>query len=168
MTIVDQFSELLKYMQAGIDIRRGKDDPAAQLLELRNRLQAACEQVLALREAVSALQREKAELEERLAKRADFEMQRRDFEMKELETRAVVYVKKESVKRPGEPVVRYCADCFEDGKQSPLRIHEEGFGRDTYKCRTCGSEAKVPHNRPTPRPVSLHRRSRRDSLRGLV
>ena len=161
MTIVDQFSGLLKYMQAGIDVARGKDDPAAQLLELRNRLQTASEQLLVLREAVSALQREKAEVEERLAECTHFEMERDQFEMVKLETGSLVYERQEPVKGGHDAPVHYCAQCFRNGKQSLLDMKDQHARHDRHECPRCGGVALIPHDRPTPRPVNLSGRRRR-------
>lgn len=124
MKLLDSVNGVAAHIQAAVDVARGKDHPAAQIIKLRECLQTASERVLTLREQVTALEREKAKLEERLAERERFEHERGEFVARKLETGSVVYVRKGSGQGEDDPVIHYCAHCFKRGEQEILQLEE--------------------------------------------
>ena len=163
MKLLDSVNGVAAHIQAAVDVARGKDHPAAQIVKLRECLQTASEQVLALREEVTALEGEKAKLEERLTQRGRFEHERGEFVVRKLETGSVVYVRKRSGQGEDDPVIHYCAHCFKRGEQEILQLEEQAFNRDEHKCRVCGSKAFIPNGRRA-EVRSVPRRSRWDGF----
>lgn len=108
LKLLDSVNGVAAHIQAAVDVARGKDHPTAQIVKLRECLQTASEQVLALREQVTALEREKSKLEERLTQRVRFEHERGEFVVRKLETGSVVYMRKESGQGEDDPVIYYC------------------------------------------------------------
>lgn len=164
MTLIDRVDGLLAHVQAGLDIARGKNHPAAQIVELREGLQTAREELLALREEVTTLTREKGELEQRLAEASEFDEARGDFALVRLKTGSIVRVRKELDQGNADSPIYYCAECFEGGKKKMLHLKTQDFSRDVYECRACGLAALVPHDRNSGASFSVPRRSKWDDF----
>ena len=164
MNIIDRISGALALMQTRLDVARGKDDPAEQILALREALQTAREDLLSVREQVATLVSEKGELEKRLAERAQFDEGAAEFVLTRLPTGSVVRVRKGVDQAGADAPIHVCADCFEAGKRKALQVQDRQPHHDAYHCRGCGSTALIPHDRPAPKPVVIRRRRRRNVL----
>jgi hypothetical protein len=101
------------------------------------------EKILAAREAQTALLERISELEKEVASFKTWEDEKKKYEMKVIGPGSIVYALKSHIHGAEEPHY-ICANCYEDGKKSPLQrnpanpIGAQHFGeRDTYRCFRC-------------------------------
>jgi len=160
MKLLERVDGLMALTRASIDIARGGGDPAAVVVELRERLQTLREDLLTVREEVTTLREEKRELEERLAQRAEFDSERHMYSLVTLKSGSVVYQRDDSGRGEHDKPIYFCPHCFEQRRRSIIQINKTGFGEDTAYCPACNATFLLPNSRGIPSPIVGSTRTR--------
>ena len=116
----------------------------SKLIDANSAALAAQDERVALLERVDALEKEVARLKL-------WETEKGRYELKEIESGAVAYVPKESM-RGTEPMHWVCAQCYQNNKKGFLQSHHGDVSFTYYKCQECGGEIRIRKPR-SQRPV---------------
>ena len=102
------------------------------------------EKILTAREQQSAALERISELEKELTRFETWEAEKQRYELKSLPPGVLVRSIKEAM-RDGEPPHYICANCYENGKKSPLQSAGVSHGLETFTCNGCGAKIKSGH-----------------------